>query len=332
MSVAQKVSYLSRFALKFVEIMAAGAATAVSGYVVAHLGGFLSSPPPQPAAALTAPGTGPGSKAKSPHERSVSGPSAAADVSEPRAAAPRETGAAAAKSARASPAPTTPSRKRATTETAAERRAREAEEEKGSVEAQVRAALANVDASRVVSAEPDAAPRASDVAPPRAAEAPPKLLTPSTPQSVPAAEPRAAEGTSTSPSPSAPPATVAEAKTDEGTTGALAAAPRAFDLQPHSPEEGAVAPGPLPTVEVKSRPIAAVDAAPAAAASAAQPDAVDSAPAAAKATDNALLAALKKIPDLLLPPRPQAPAALPEQPPPAADGSAPRPPLPVGSD
>src|SRR5262249_1962723 len=43
-------SYFSRFFLKFVEIIAAGLATAVSGYLIAHLTGVLSSPWPAPAA------------------------------------------------------------------------------------------------------------------------------------------------------------------------------------------------------------------------------------------------------------------------------------------
>ena len=43
-------SYFSRFFVKFVEIVAAGLATAVSGYLIAHLSGVLSSPGPAPAA------------------------------------------------------------------------------------------------------------------------------------------------------------------------------------------------------------------------------------------------------------------------------------------
>ena len=46
MSVADKASYLSRFTMKFVEIVAAGAATAVSGYLVAHFGAKWSAPTP----------------------------------------------------------------------------------------------------------------------------------------------------------------------------------------------------------------------------------------------------------------------------------------------
>jgi hypothetical protein len=46
------VSVYSRFLLKFVEIIAAGLATAVSGYLIAHLSGVLSSPVSAPARAV----------------------------------------------------------------------------------------------------------------------------------------------------------------------------------------------------------------------------------------------------------------------------------------
>jgi hypothetical protein len=52
MSVAGDHSYFSRFLLKFIEIIAAGLATAVSGYLIAHLSGVLSSPVPAPAATV----------------------------------------------------------------------------------------------------------------------------------------------------------------------------------------------------------------------------------------------------------------------------------------
>ena len=37
-------SYFSRFTIKFVEISAAGVATAVSGFVVAHFAGYMGGP------------------------------------------------------------------------------------------------------------------------------------------------------------------------------------------------------------------------------------------------------------------------------------------------
>jgi hypothetical protein len=60
--VAAGDSYLSRFFVKFVEISAAGVATAVSGFVLAHFTGFLNSPQPaalQSPAALQAPAPAP---------------------------------------------------------------------------------------------------------------------------------------------------------------------------------------------------------------------------------------------------------------------------------
>src|SRR5215470_13365022 len=49
---SDNVSVLSRFLVKFVEIIAAGLATAVSGYLIAHLSRALSSPVPAPARAV----------------------------------------------------------------------------------------------------------------------------------------------------------------------------------------------------------------------------------------------------------------------------------------
>jgi hypothetical protein len=47
--VAEKGSFISRFFYKLLEIMGAAVATAVSGYLVAHLGGFLPSQTHAPA-------------------------------------------------------------------------------------------------------------------------------------------------------------------------------------------------------------------------------------------------------------------------------------------
>src|SRR6516225_1899224 len=57
MPAPDNVSYYSRFFLKFVEIIAAGLATAASGYLIAHLSGVLPSPglAPGPAVILVAP-------------------------------------------------------------------------------------------------------------------------------------------------------------------------------------------------------------------------------------------------------------------------------------
>jgi hypothetical protein len=52
MSASGEVSVFSRFVVKFVEITAAGLATAVSGYLIAHLSGAFSSPVPLPERAV----------------------------------------------------------------------------------------------------------------------------------------------------------------------------------------------------------------------------------------------------------------------------------------
>jgi hypothetical protein len=60
MSASDDVPYFSRFLVKFIEIFAAGFATAVSGYMIAHLAGALSSPTPSAVgtAIQFAPGSG----------------------------------------------------------------------------------------------------------------------------------------------------------------------------------------------------------------------------------------------------------------------------------
>ena len=49
MPASDNTPFLSRFFLKFIEIIAAGLATAVTGYLIAHLSGALRSPSPAPA-------------------------------------------------------------------------------------------------------------------------------------------------------------------------------------------------------------------------------------------------------------------------------------------
>src|SRR6476660_3493270 len=96
-------SYFSRFTVKFVEIVAAGMATAVSGYLIAHLGGFWSSPTPAPVVAAPSasaasvnqptppshpvPATSPSSQpvqATPPSQPVSPAPPVSADASEPR--------------------------------------------------------------------------------------------------------------------------------------------------------------------------------------------------------------------------------------------------------
>ena len=139
------------------------------------------------------------------------------------------------------------------------------------VEAQVRAALANVDASHPAPAE----------------VTPPKIEVMSAPAAV-TAEPKPVD---TAPTPAA-----------------VAAVPPVAEPAPPLAEKVPLEPEPLAPVEIKSRPVAAVD---------------ESAPVAplaeAKQEDRDIFSMIKKIPDLL---RPK---------PSASDTDAPRPPLPVGN-
>ena len=216
--------------------MAAGIATAVSGYLIAHLGGFLSTtaPAPTPAAIDVAPRV-----VAVPQTVTVS-PPAAADAGEPRATPAREAAPAAAAPARATANAAAPARKRDTSaaeakprdkgaveakprdKEAAESKPRE-KDDKELVEARVRAALANVDASKPAPAE---AP-----APPRQAAIPPA-------PSAAAAQPLPAEAPLT--------------------TGAIAAAPRATEAVPQPAPQKPAEPNPLLSVEIKTRPVADV--------------------------------------------------------------------------
>jgi hypothetical protein len=139
------VSVLSRFMVKFVEIIAAGLATAVSGYLIAHLSGALSSPVSLPTQAViqAAPNAILPAQSASP----ISG-----DLSEQHTATKREAASRVPQPAR--PVNTTKiALPRKHTETATS--AAEGKRDQESLAARVRDALANVDASRTA---PPAAP------------------------------------------------------------------------------------------------------------------------------------------------------------------------------
>ena len=256
-------AFFKRFAVKFIEVVGAGIATALSGYLLAHFSGYWSSTASAPPAVQVAPST-------SVVTKSQRAPPVSADAKEQRPASAQAVGPASILPARtiANAKDTAASRKPAPAETHAVESKPHDEE---SVEAQVRAALANVDASRPASAE--ASPHKTDVSP-----------------VVPAvtAQPKPAD--------SAPPVT------------AVAAVPPAVETSPPPAQIAPTEPEPLTPVEIKSRPVAAVEVTP--------PVAPVSA---AKEEDRDLLSMIKKIPDLL---RPNAPAP---------EGEAPRPPLPVGN-
>jgi hypothetical protein len=139
------VSVLSRFMAKFVEIIAAGLATAASGYLIAHLSGALSSPTSGPAQAVieAAPNAIPPAQSASP---------ISADLSEQHTATKQEAASAVPQPARpVNAAKAALPRKHTETATSAAETKRDQE----SLAARVRDALANVDASRT---GPPAAP------------------------------------------------------------------------------------------------------------------------------------------------------------------------------
>jgi hypothetical protein len=132
-----EVSYFSRFFVKFVEIIAAGLASAISAYLLAHIGGLLlSSPTPASAPAQTAVQVGPTESLRAQPTPPVA---AAADA---RVAQPAQK---AGKDAKA-----LPPRKHTKTDTSVAEKEPRGQK---SAEALVRAALANVDANRPAPAD-----------------------------------------------------------------------------------------------------------------------------------------------------------------------------------
>jgi hypothetical protein len=153
---AAEGSYFSRFLMKFIEIIAAGLATAVSGYLIAHLSGALpSSPASTPTAAVdqVTPSISMRSSLPLQPNQEVNAPPAAQS----------EQSTADVKKAEAS-------RKHVESATAAE-----SSNQRKPLLARVRAALANVDAKRTDPLE--VASRPADVARPSPAMAQPQPIT-----------------------------------------------------------------------------------------------------------------------------------------------------------
>jgi hypothetical protein len=288
--------YFSRFFVKFVEVSAAGLASAICAYLLAHFGGLLPAPAPAPATAVQA---GP-TASEAPESR----PAQPSPSVEQRSAPQRDTDAAVAQPALKSvkDAKAAPPRKRTKTDTSVT----DKEPHQKSAEALAREALANVDANRP--APPDAliGPGLTDTSTPaniqsRRANVPPRQADVGPPQRV-AAPPRAS---------------------------GIEVVPHAADVQPQpveiSPATGAnfqpgardAPPGPVPPVDIQSRPVAAVDPRspradpPVEISGPQQPPMADQ--------DRGVFSALKRVPDLL---RPE---------PPAPTGETLRPPMPVGT-
>jgi hypothetical protein len=192
-------SCFSRFLVKFVEVSAAGLATAISAYALAHLGGLLSSSPTPTSAPATVVQVSPTASEVAEGLRAKPTPAAAAAVVNKQSPAPQQdTDATVARPARkaANDAKAFPPRKHTKTDTSVAEK-----EPRGqtSAEALARAALANVDANRPApnnaliepgladthSAPVDIQPRRADV-PPRQADVgppPPVAVPPALPVS-----------------------------------------------------------------------------------------------------------------------------------------------------
>src|SRR5256885_6258384 len=141
-------SCFSRFLVKFVEVSAAGLATAISAYALAHVGGLLSSSPTPTSAPATAVHVSPiASEAAEGLRAKPTPPAAAAAVNKQSPAPQQDTDATVAQPARkaAKDAKALPPRKHTKTDTSVAEK-----EPRGqpSAEALARAALANVDANR----------------------------------------------------------------------------------------------------------------------------------------------------------------------------------------
>jgi hypothetical protein len=175
MSVSAEVSYFSRFLVKFIEMIAAGLATAMCGYLIAHFNGAVSSPAPTPASAVNQvpPSTSMLSSLPLQPNPPVSfdtnklPPAPQQEVNAPPVAQPRQTTANIIK--------VEPPRKRVENATTAAE----------SNHHRVRAALANVDAKRTDDPLEGGAPRPAEVtrrgpvmAQPRPVTAQPAITTP----------------------------------------------------------------------------------------------------------------------------------------------------------
>jgi hypothetical protein len=333
--VASGENYLSRFFTKFIEISAAGVATAVSGYVVAHLAGYMNGQPaaalPSPAA-LQVPATSPlpsaapitvpaapvavpaASSAAVTSPAVTSSPVAPAPVaSAPAAPTPA---ASARATATATPQPqdaksaplrkSLPADRPADTANAADSQPRSAD----SIAAEVRAALAKADAAHPAKTEtkPDSTPA-------RRAERPAEVAT-----RTPAAEkPRPAE---------TPTGTLANVQRND--TPHTDAPPRAAAItppaaQPQIAPQSQPSPQPLPqpvaqpgaqapmqiapptTVEIKSMPVAGVDAA-----QAASP--TDTQDAQTQPNDGGIFSVFKRLPEKLRDDKPLPPDQAPRPP------------------
>lgn len=288
-----EASFLSRFTMKFIEVLAAGVATAVSGYVIAHLTGYSSAPPVPAPAVVAAPAaaySGTPQQASAETSRLVPQPDTKAQESKAQESKAPESKAQDSKPQESKNVParvadTKPVDAKAIDLKAAEAKpadAKPAATKPDPVEATVRAALAKIDASAQTKAD---ATKPAGQAAPAAVASVPATAAPMTTASVPPATP-------------APPVA----------TAATAAAQPVGQPLPILPVP--------PAVEIKSLPVATVDGSspPEEAQASAEPEAQPDTPSAAPN----IFTAIKHIPEMLRADKP------------LPDDRAPRPPMPIG--
>jgi hypothetical protein len=297
MSVSDEVSFFSRFTVKFAEISAAGVATAISGFLIAHVAGIFSAPAVTPVALpatmQAAPNVGGASSVSAISSMSgvygsLRAPPVAADAGAQHVAPERDVRSPITQPERpvanATTAAPPPPRKPVTADTAAaEDKPRETE----SIEAKVRAALANADANRPA------------------------------PRTMPSHQADVA---------ARPPAAEAQRRPSDAPTASIAAAPRAADaaptpIQPAAAPPAMAQPASLTSVDIQSRPVAGTAIAPSD-----QDSTQESVQASNQENTDASHHGL--FPDLFAPFR-KLPHLLRDDPPVPAD-QAPRPPMPVG--
>jgi hypothetical protein len=231
-----EVSYFSRFFVKFVEIIAAGLASAISAYLLAH---FVSSPTPASPPTVTAVQVAPnaGGVAAQPAL-----PAAAAAASEHPA--PQDSPEAKLVPKTGRDAKVLPPRKHTKTDTSVA--GKEPRNQK-SAEEQGRAALANVDANRPVPADPAIGPDLTDTRSVPADDVPPRQA--SVPSQQPGVLPRSVDvppRRASEPAPNA--ANVLQPVQPPPAPGADLR-PRSPDIRTTSPSVSPVAPQPMTSTD-----------------------------------------------------------------------------------
>ena len=299
-------SCFSRFLVKFIEVSAAGLATAISAYALAHLGGLLpSSPTPTSAPAIAVQVSPTASEVAEGLRAKPTPPAAAAAVNKQSPALQQDTDATVAQPARkaAKDAKALPPRKHTKTDTSVAEKEPRGQK---SAEALARAALANVDANRPAPNDARIEPGLTDtpsapveVHPPQA-NVQPRHADVGPPQPV--VVPPHAAGIETAPH-------AADVQVQPVETSPATGA----NLQPHSPD---VRSSPVAPVDIQRRPVTGADPPPPRTYPPLEIGAPQQPPTADQ--DKGVFSALKRIPDLLRPD------------PPAPTGETPRPPMPVG--